>query len=81
MSNNQTDSEVAELVNYKVHKRVAKKVMKDIHQQVDEIEQQVQTEKTASKVLLPLLFLLSAIVISMLLFWSDTFRLVSGLIS
>ena len=81
MSNNQTDKEVTELVNYKVHKRVAKKVMKDIHQQVDEIEQQAQTEKTASKVLLPLLFLLSATIISMLLFWSDTFRLVSGLIN
>lgn len=80
MSGIQQDQDIDELVDFKVRKRVAIKVIKDIHHQLDDIEQQIKLEKTASKILLPLLFIFLVIIISILIFVPDILRQVSGLI-
>lgn len=54
IENQQTD----EVVGTMVRRRVARKVMRDLHQQVDEINQQVQSEKRNARYLLPLVLLL-----------------------
>lgn len=68
-----------DIVEHKVKRRVAKKVLKDIHAQVDDIEQQVETENQAGRLLVPSLLILLLIVLTML-FWPEILRLVSVLI-
>jgi hypothetical protein len=47
-----------EVVDHIVRRRVAKKAMRDIHQQVDDIEHQIHTEKRSARYMLPLILVL-----------------------
>ena len=78
-NDNDKQVDTDDIVEHKVRRRVAKKVLKDIQRQVEDIEQQVATEKRATRLLLPvsLLIVLVAVAVS---FWPEILRLVSALI-
>ncbi len=81
MNNNPVEQEVNEMLDYKIRKRVANKVLTDIHQQVDEIEKQIDTEQKAKRLVFPLLFLAFLILITLTGFWPEVFRFFSGFIN
>lgn len=72
--------DLEQIVNHKVSRRVAKKVMQDIHHQVDDIEQQVHSEISSKKFVLPVivLILMAAILLSSWPFILRLFSSISG---
>jgi hypothetical protein len=64
-----TSNEQTSDMDFKLRRRVAKKVLTDIHKQVDEIEQQVQSERNARSYLLPALLM---ILLVLLFLWTGT---------
>lgn len=52
-----------EAVQYIVRRQVARKALHDIHQQVDEIEQQITSEKRNARYLLPLILIVLVVLL------------------
>lgn len=80
MITGQTEQQKESIVDYKVRRRVAQKALHDIQREVDEIEQQLNVEKKAKRIILPLLLLVGAVLITLAL-WPDALRLLSSLIN
>lgn len=79
---NQQDQEqqqTEQVVEQLVQRRVARKALRDIYHQVDEIEQQVFSEKRNAKYLLPLGILLFVLVVIFLVKLPQISRLFSNL--
>lgn len=67
------------IVEYKTRRAVARKVLRDIHREVDEIEQQINIEHKAKRIIFPILILIAAVLVTLAL-WPDSLRLLSSLI-
>lgn len=76
----QTEQQKESIVDYKVRRRVAQKALHDIQREVDKIEQQVNVEKRAKRIILPVLLMIAAVLIALAL-WPDSLRLLSSLIN
>ncbi len=67
-----------EVVEHIVRRQVARKAMHDIHHQVEDIGQQIDSEKRNARYLLPILFVLFALALFFLLDVPQLSRLFSG---
>ncbi len=81
MPNIKLEQDVESVVDLKIRKRVARKVIRDIHDHVAEIDRQEQVEKKLAALLVPQLFLFSALIVSLYLYWTDIMRFLSGFLN
>lgn len=73
-----TYQQTDETVEHIVRRQVARKAMQDIQHQVEDIEQQVNSEKRNARYLMPMLFILFTLVLFFLIDVPQLSRLFSG---